>query len=122
MKRLVTCLFAFLLLEAGCADLGLIPTWQLTGLDTRSQPGGGVLVLDNHRNWGILSSALDAEVKREFKGMQPPGNIDSWTEFWRTTFAKMNTGQEHPERYFAHVVQLRRSLELPDLPRDLFQS
>ncbi len=117
MKRLAIIILALLVLGPGCATADMVPTWALTGLDTRRQPEGNVLVLDSPRNWRILSGALDAEVGREYKGLPPPGSIDTWTEFWRTTFERMYSGQEHPERYFAFVVQLRRSLDLPDLPR-----
>ncbi|GEM_PF-3459231 len=121
MKRLVLCALALFLAAPGCADLDVVPTWALTNLDTRIQPDGNILTLDDARNWRILTGALGAEVRRESRELPPPAAIDTWTEFWRTTFKRMASGQEHPEKYFGYVVEMRRSLELPDLPKGVVE-
>jgi hypothetical protein len=122
MKNLMIAAFALCFLESGCAAPAVVPTWALTGLDTRIREGGGELVLDSGRNWRILSSAIKAEVRLESQGLPPPWSTGSWAEFWRTTIAKMSATQEHPERYFNLIVQLRREHDLPDLPKDVLGS
>ena len=122
VKNITLGFLVLLLLTAGCATPELIPTWALQGLDTRTEANGSVVVLDNRANWRVLSAVLQREVSLESKGMDPPAAVETWPEFWRLTLTKMYAGQEHPEKYFAYLVDQRRRLELPDLPKDILKA
>ncbi|MFZ1054072.1 MAG: hypothetical protein ABSF76_05590 [Opitutaceae bacterium] len=121
MKHPMIFMLALCLLNSGCVSQEMIPTWAMTNLDERTQADGSVLIRDSNRNWNILKSAIEDEAKREAQDLPPPWKISSWTEFWHTTIVKMSANQEHPEKYFALVLQTRRRFELPDLPRDVLE-
>ena len=114
-------LAALCLICAGCLPPDPFSADALRNLDTRTEPDGRVLVLDSRANWRFFSSAIGAQVEQEAKGLPPPGNIGSWTAYWRLGISKLRTGQEHPEKYFALVLDLRRRYELPDLPREAIE-
>jgi hypothetical protein len=110
------------ILAAGCNAPAVYHPWtEWEGLETRKQADGSIFVLDTASNWKFFSSTIGAEVKREAKGSEPPGNIGFWTDFWHRSFAEIRTSQEHPEKYFALILDLRRRSDLPDLPREAIE-
>jgi hypothetical protein len=118
--RLVT-LAALCLICAGCLPPDPFSADAQGTLDKRTEPDGRVLVLDSRANWRFYSSAIGAQVEQEAKGQPPPGSIGSWTAYWRMGISKIRSTQEHPEKYFALVLDLRRRYELPDLPREAIE-
>ena len=120
MKPTLLLLLALCLVCAGCLPPDPFSAEALRNLDTRHEPDGRVLVLDTKANWRFFSSAIGAQVENEAKGLQPPGSTGTWPDYWRMGISKIRTSQEHPERYFALVLDLRRRYELPDLPKEAF--
>jgi hypothetical protein len=118
MKRLFISLLALSAVCAGCVSPDPFSAEAQWNLDKRKEADGTLLVLDTPGNWRAISSAIRAEVRREASGMDPPGNVTSWTQYWRSGFSRLRKNQEHPERYFALVLDLRRMSDLPDLPRE----
>lgn len=118
MKRPFALMFALCLLAAGCREPDTFSAEARANLDTRREADGSVLVLDTRGNWRFFSSAIGAEVNREAQGLRPPGTAGSWTEYWRAGFSELRASQEHPERYFALALDLRRRSGLPDLPKE----
>jgi hypothetical protein len=122
MKCPIRLAFALCVLASGCTGPEVPLSWNQGNLDTRDQGDGTVLILDTHRNWRLLSSTVEAEVKREAAGFLPPGNSGSWRDFWSRDFSEIRSLQEHPEKYFAMILNVRRRAGLPDLPKTTFES
>jgi hypothetical protein len=118
MKRHLIPLLALCLVCAGCVPPDPFSAEAQRNLDMRTEPDGRILILDSSANWRFFKSAISGQVENEAKGLQPPGGSGSWAAYWRTGISKIRTSQEHPERYFALVLGLRRRYELPDLPRE----
>ena len=106
---------------AGCLPPDPFSAQAQASLDTRTEPDGRVLVLDSRSNWRFYSSSIGGQVEREAQGLPPPGGAGSWAAYWRMGISRIRSSQEHPERYFALVVDLRRRHELPDLPREALE-
>jgi hypothetical protein len=121
MKLQLVTLAALCLICAGCLPPDPFSADAQRSLDTRTESDGRVVVLDSRANWRFYSSAIGAQVEQEAKGLPPPGSLGSWTAYWRMGIARIRSNQEHPERYFALVLDLRRQHELPDLPRDAIE-
>ncbi len=102
----------------GCATApDPFPIWKTWGLDLSRQADGSVTVPDTPGNWKRLSALFTEEVKREAAGLPPTGGYTTWPDFWHRSFSEIRQSHEHPERYFALILNLRREQSLPDLPR-----
>lgn len=121
MNRLVFILLALCVLCSGCVSPDPFSAQARFNLDTRKEPDGSILVLDTPGNWRAISAGIREEVRREASGMDPPATVGSWSEYWRSGFSTLRSSQEHPERYFALVLNLRRMSELPDLPKEAIE-
>jgi len=121
MNRPIVLILALCLALTGCIEPDPFSVEARSHLDTRSEANGRVTVLDTGGNWRFLSSAIGAEVKREAQGLPPPGATGSWSDYWRAGFSELRANQEHPEKYFALVLDLRRHSSLPDLPKESIQ-
>lgn len=111
-------LLAFSLLAAGCASTPEpFPIWKLWGLDVVQQADGSVQIPDTRRNWKLLDALFDGEAKCEADGLTPSAGMNSWPEFWHRSFSEIRANNEHPEKYFALILDIRRRYSLPDLPK-----
>lgn len=118
MKRRWLALTLLAAFAGGCATApDPFPIWKLWGLDLAKQEDGSVLVPDTPGNWKRLSRLFTDEVKREAAGLPPTGGFDTWPAFWHKSFTEIRANHEHPEKYFALILNLRREESLPDLPR-----
>ena len=108
---------ALLLVASGCETKSEpFPIWKVWGLDVVKQEDGSVLIPDNRRNWKLLNALFDGEAKCEADGLTPPAGMASWPDFWHRSFSEIRSNNEHPEKYFALILDIRRHYSLPDLP------
>jgi len=96
---------------SGCEAM---PPYQ--PVDFGKTADGKSYIRDTPRTWNYFKDDTDHAIAQELKGIPPGGGMKSWNENWiRVLRVTRDSGQEHPEKYIAYIVEQRRKLGLPEI-------
>jgi len=77
------------------------------------------------KNWFLFTHGYDGDIACEKAGAPPSGGVPDWLSHWGHIFQALNQKGgpqgaytvERPDLYLNHIVEQRRAVGLPDLPR-----
>ncbi|MES9869794.1 MAG: hypothetical protein ABW090_08230 [Sedimenticola sp.] len=90
-----------------------------SGIDSKHDGHGKVILLDTPNNWDTWITIIDLEIADELAGKKPPGGAKSWDERWYRSIDNLNEGhQENEKKYIKYIIDSRRKVGLPPLKKD----
>ncbi len=83
-------------------------------VDSKTDAGGKVILLDTPRNWNHWREMTDRSISDEAEGRLPPG-APPWNQSWSRVICSLRAGTENAERYVQYLIATRQAARLPPI-------